>query len=156
LADFEAFDAASRGPLDALLLLYQLKSWHLASIGATVTLLALASDTFVQQSLRFPEMSLLGPATIPIAQNYSKYSLPTIDSAREVKQPFVPALYNGILVRDLSQSSSAVSASCSTGNCTFDTYASIAHCSACAEDTTLLSSSDLGLARPGESSVGGQ
>ncbi len=48
LDDFEAFDAASRGPLGAALLLCRLKFWHLASIGSVVTLLALPSDAFIQ------------------------------------------------------------------------------------------------------------
>ena len=155
LDDFEVFDAASRGPLGAVLLLCRLKFWHLASIGSTVTLLALASDAFIQQSLRFPEAPVNSTATIPIAQNYSKESKSPIDGDIEVEQSFVPALYNGILARDLSQSSSAVSASCSTGNCTFPPYASIAMCSACTEVTALLNSSELDPDKPGEASLGG-
>jgi Protein of unknown function (DUF3176) len=152
---FEVFDAASRGPLGAALLLFRLKFWHLASIGSVVTLLALASDAFIQQSLRFPETPVDSIASIPVAQNFTKNGRSTIDGAREVEQSFVPALYNGILARDLSQSTSAVSASCSTGNCTFPPYASIATCSACTEVTNLLNFTELEPTKPGEFYLGG-
>ncbi|KAF7510290.1 hypothetical protein GJ744_006786 [Endocarpon pusillum] len=155
LDDFEVFDAASRGPLGAALLLYRLKFWHLASIGSVVTLLSLASDAFIQQSLQFPEASVNSTAFILIAQSYSKGSDSPIDGAIEVEQSFIPALYNGILASDLSQSSSAVSPTCSTGNCTFLPYASLAVCSACTEVTALLNSSELDPAKPGEPYLGG-
>lgn len=155
LDDFEVFDAASRGPLGAVVLLYRLRFWHLASIGSLVTLLALASDAFIQQSLIFPEKSVQGIATIPIAQSYIKESHSAIDGDNEVEQSFIPALYNGILSRDLSQSSTAISASCPTGNCTFPPYATIAMCSACTEVTSLLNSSDLDPYVPGEAWLGG-
>lgn len=127
----------------------------MASVGSFVTLLALASDAFIQQSLRFPNTPVESIATIPIAQDYTKESYSPIDGANEVEQSFVPALYNGILPRDLNQSSSAVTASCSTGDCTFPPYASIAMCSACTEVTTLLNSSELEPYQPSEVSVGG-
>jgi Protein of unknown function (DUF3176) len=152
---FEVFDAASRGPLGAALLLFRLKFWHLASIGSVITLLALASDAFIQQSLRFPETPVDSIASIPVAQNFTKRGRSTIDAASEVEQSFVPALYNGILARDLSQSTSAVSASCSTGNCTFPPYASIATCSACTEVTNLLNFTELEPSKPGEGWLGG-
>jgi Protein of unknown function (DUF3176) len=141
LDDFELFDAASRGPLGAALLLYRLRFWHLASIGSIVTLLALASDAFTQQSLRYPERPVHSIATIPIAQSYGEKSYSVVDGDSEVDRSFIPALYNGILAKDISQSSSAMSVSCPTGNCTFPPYASIAMCSACTEVTSLLNSS---------------
>jgi hypothetical protein len=70
LSSFEAFDAASRGPGGALLLLgtAQIKSVsipnssemkslmsfsHLASLGATLSVLSLAFQPFVQQAISF-------------------------------------------------------------------------------------------------------
>jgi len=54
LQDFSVFGDASRGPLGAAQLLVRLRMWHLASLGAVVTLLALFSDTAVQASATFP------------------------------------------------------------------------------------------------------
>lgn len=54
LEDFQIFDVASRGPWGAVQLLFRLDFWHMASIGSLVTLLSLASDAFVQQSVSYP------------------------------------------------------------------------------------------------------
>lgn len=94
LDDFEVFDAASRGPFGAALLLYRLKLWDLASLGSLVTLLALASDAFIQQSLRFPTTAVDRLAT---ARNYTKKSVSPVSGTFDVDQPFIPALYNGFL-----------------------------------------------------------
>ncbi|KAJ9663702.1 hypothetical protein H2198_000714 [Neophaeococcomyces mojaviensis] len=51
LHSLQTFDDASRGPLGAIYLLADRKAWSIASLGAAVTLLALAYDPLVQQSL---------------------------------------------------------------------------------------------------------
>jgi hypothetical protein len=54
LLDFQVFDQASRGPWGSLLPLWRLRLRYIPSIGAFVTLLALASDAFIQQSVSYP------------------------------------------------------------------------------------------------------
>ena len=54
LLDFERFDAASRGPLGAVQILFCINGRAIiASVGATLTILALAMDPFVQQVISF-------------------------------------------------------------------------------------------------------
>ena len=68
LQTFQTLDAASRGPLSAATLLYELHFWHLASLGAAVTLLALASDPFVQQAVTYPVRQSNATAFIPFVK----------------------------------------------------------------------------------------
>jgi hypothetical protein len=54
LLDFWTFDQASRGPRGSLLLLWRLRLRYIPFIGVFVTLPALASDAFIQQSISYP------------------------------------------------------------------------------------------------------
>ena len=49
LCDLQLLDDASRGPLGALILLWNLRGRWLVSIGAIATILAIALEPFVQQ-----------------------------------------------------------------------------------------------------------
>lgn len=48
LLDFDFLDAASRGPLGCLRLLSRPKQWSVASLGATITVMALLMEPFLQ------------------------------------------------------------------------------------------------------------
>ena len=140
LGDFQTFDAASRGPLGAAQLLYRLKFWHLASIGSFVTLLALASDAFVQQSLSYPVRNVAqknGVATVPYTQGYTQHG-GAEGAAPYISPSMLAALYDGVFASNLTRSTSAVTPNCPTGNCTFPSFASMAVCSKCANVTSLL------------------
>lgn len=55
LMDIQRFDDASRGPLGAVILLWTMKVQAIvASLGAVITILALATDPFTQQVLSYP------------------------------------------------------------------------------------------------------
>lgn len=57
LSDLQVFDSASRGPLGALKLLWSLRfRAAAASCGAILTVLALATEPFVQQILTYPNL----------------------------------------------------------------------------------------------------
>ncbi|ERF71653.1 hypothetical protein EPUS_00642 [Endocarpon pusillum Z07020] len=134
LLHFQLFDAASRGPLGAASLLYQIHSWHLASIGAIVTLIALVSDAFIQQSVLYPSRTINETASVPFSQSYglvSTYRGRSQGYAYEVEQSMKAAIYNGIFYHNASVTGTGVSANCPTGNCTFPEYASLAMCSRC-------------------------
>lgn len=74
LADFHAIDGASRGPWDALLLLYRIKGRAMvASVGAFIVVASLAVDPFTQQVLSYP-------SRLNITQDYAKPSLPMVSS----------------------------------------------------------------------------
>lgn len=140
LGDFEAFDSASRGPLGAVKLLYRLKCWHLASIGSFVTLLALLSDAFIQQSVSYPLKTVAqrdGLATVPYTQNYTQIGGGDGEPAY-INQLMLAAVYAGVFSTKYGQTMSAVIPICTTGNCTFPAFASLAVCSNCANVTRLL------------------
>jgi hypothetical protein len=54
LSDIQTFDDATRGPWGALILLCSRSRRPLASLGAAITILALAYDMFLQQLVRYP------------------------------------------------------------------------------------------------------
>ena len=54
IKDMQVFDDASRGPWGSMTLLISLRARPVASIGALVTILALAFDPFVQLILTYP------------------------------------------------------------------------------------------------------
>lgn len=142
LQDFRVFDDASRGPLGAAQLLVRLRMWHLASLGAVVTLLALLSDTFVQASATFPSrISGVGEAWIPISTNYSLDGIqpPVIPTVDGVDPSMKSALYSGVLDGNTRTTSSLLTPECSSGNCSFPPYASLAVCSKCTNVTSRLS-----------------
>lgn len=139
LQDFQTFDMASRGPWGALQLLYRLKFWHMASIGSLVTLLSLASDAFVQQSVSYPLQVRLQKnttATIPYTQYFDSYE--SSPGSPHATQPLLAAIYDGVFSKNLTSSTSSIRGFCPTGNCTFPSYASLAVCSNCQNVTSFL------------------
>jgi Protein of unknown function (DUF3176) len=132
LQDFQIFDAASRGPWGSLQLLFRLKFWHMSSIGCLLTLISLASDAFVQQSVSFPlgvHTQHNSSATLPYSQHFDSYS--TASGAPFASQPLMAAVYDGVYSKNLTHSTSSITANCLTGNCIFPSYASLAVCSRC-------------------------
>ncbi|KAJ5432121.1 uncharacterized protein N7458_011277 [Penicillium daleae] len=70
----QSFDNARRGPLGALCLLFQHRGLSIASLGAIVTILAMALDPFVQQILSYPVQQTPGitaQATMSQAQTFA-------------------------------------------------------------------------------------
>ncbi|CAN9085497.1 unnamed protein product [Alternaria alternata] len=71
MIDFEIFDKASRGAWGSFLLLFHTKGRSLAALGAILTLLLLAVDTFFQQVTDLPERwELDGFGEIPRVVRY--------------------------------------------------------------------------------------
>jgi len=139
LYNFQVFDEASRGPYGATKLLYVLRFWHIASIGCVVTLIALASDSFVQQSLEYPfrDANINGVATVPFSQWYDLFGEATAVDVNP-EQSMKAAFYDGAFIADLSQTSASISPQCPTGNCTFPNYASLGICSQCRNVSSLV------------------
>jgi hypothetical protein len=54
-------DAASRGPLGSAILLLALRTRPLASLGAVITIFAVAFDPFIQQIIRYPSRYSVDP-----------------------------------------------------------------------------------------------
>jgi hypothetical protein len=55
MIDFEIFDKASRGAWGSFLLLFRTKGRSLAALEAILTLLLLATDTFFQEVIEYPD-----------------------------------------------------------------------------------------------------
>jgi len=70
LQDMQSFDNASRGALGSVTMLLSMPAGYLASLGAAVTILALAWDPFLQQIVNYPIRGVSAPsasASIPTA-----------------------------------------------------------------------------------------
>ncbi|KAJ9604920.1 hypothetical protein H2200_010309 [Cladophialophora chaetospira] len=138
LQDFALFNDASRGPLGAFQLLWRLRMWHIASLGAVVTLLALVSDVALQASATFPVHSTAsGDASIPISTSYNFSAIPAAAESIDDMDPSLKVAVFSSTVAGKSRSQfSAVTPRCSTGNCKFPPYATLAICSSCQNITT--------------------
>lgn len=125
LSDMQKFDDATRGPWGALMLLCSRSKRPLASLGAAITILALAYDTFLQQLVRYPVIYQSVPSDEATTKKATSLeatgNLTDWDSAR-------PAAWLdfGQLDRDPS---------CPTGNCTWPAFTSLGYCSKCAVTT---------------------
>lgn len=70
LLDFQAFDNASRGPTGSLMLLGKIRGFYLVSLGAVITVLAIAFGPFTQQIVTYPlHPHPSGNATTPLIFN---------------------------------------------------------------------------------------
>ncbi len=106
-----------------------------------MTVMALVSDAFVQQSVRYPLRKANNTATVPIGQYYDRYGAGeayprNID--RNIQQSVTAAIYDDALIANLSVTSAAINPQYPTGNCTFPTYASLAITSECLDVCTLI------------------
>lgn len=83
--DFEVFDKASRGAWGSFLLLLRTKGKSLAALGALLTVLLLAIDTFFQQVTDTPDRWKLEdlPATIPRTVWYEPKNIKVFESGVE-------------------------------------------------------------------------
>ncbi|KAK9777053.1 hypothetical protein AB5N19_12416 [Seiridium cardinale] len=144
--DIQTFDEASRGTWGSAKLLVVTRGVHLAKLGALITIILLAVDPFVQQVVTYqkePLISTLSNSTVPIASKYNDYAYGTIMAIKEPTMAMKAAINNGIYdMADEPQLDFPISATCTTGNCTWpSTYESLAVCTRCANTTSLITKS---------------
>ncbi|KAK2591151.1 hypothetical protein QQS21_011165 [Conoideocrella luteorostrata] len=143
LSDMEDFDNASRGPWGSLLFLLQARqSRHrpLASLGAVITIGALAIDPFSQQILRFKPCIRLqdgGVAVIPRTNNYTGGAILSRPGYAALDPRMTAAITLGALAAP-SNEGALLNFQCQTGNCTFPSdnqavFSTLGMCSACRE-----------------------
>lgn len=141
LLDFKTFDDASRGPYGAAQLLLTLREANIGLIGAFVMLCALVYEPFIQQTISTPLLPsyLSTNSSLPIATSYAAYGFggatQTVDN---IGLPMKAAIYDGIFYQNISATATAISPTCSTGNCTFEQYSSLYVCSQCVNVTSLI------------------
>ncbi|KAE9366582.1 hypothetical protein N431DRAFT_548413 [Stipitochalara longipes BDJ] len=147
LADFQKYDDASRGGLlSGFTLLWTLKGRNLASIGVLVSILSIAVSPITQQIITYP--TRLVPiqtgqlaASVGRSTYWDAYIDPPGYSAfgvfYDVDQPTRLALLSGMWTAP-NVTILPVSPVCSTANCTFPVYNSLALCSSVANVTDYL------------------
>ncbi|KAE8349942.1 hypothetical protein BDV28DRAFT_151407 [Aspergillus coremiiformis] len=124
LDQMQSFDNASRGPLGSITILFQHKACSLVSLGALITILALAFDPFMQQLLSYRIREITSPhdsATVKRNLHY-RLALPDLNVTK--------ALNAGIWTDNFH-----ITPTCPSGNCTWPTFPSVEFCSKC-EDIT--------------------
>ncbi|KAI9721228.1 MAG: hypothetical protein M1812_002389 [Candelaria pacifica] len=141
LQDFGNFDAASRGPWGAARMLFLLRRSHLASLGAFITIAALAMDPFAQQVIRYaPAPRVVSDHVSLPRTNYLQLAgARREDTAKDVWIPGIgretsSATYRGIW----GDTGLHVPYICPTGNCTFPPYQSLGVCTKHTNITGLL------------------
>ena len=153
LQDFQTFDSASRGPIGAFLLLLRLPYSALACLGSLTMIIALASDASIQASTSQPLRSRFSrDASVPVGQNFQQHT-----SGLIIDPLLLNALHTGVTNSEvlitnnmattfnpgnpgrlLNTMSNTILPSCSTGNCKFEPYASLAIQHRCLDMTEFL------------------
>lgn len=126
LRDLQTFDDASRGFSGAIVMLVAFWGQSLASIGAVITILAVAFDPFVQQLLAYPVRPVPRNLSSASTQQAAIFGVSGDDIA--TANSFVSAINAGIWT-DSSQF--ARNPICATGNCTWPVFKSVGWCSKC-------------------------
>lgn len=141
LQDLQLFDDASRGPWGAASLLFNLRARRLALLGAVITILTFLFDPFIQQVVVYPDRLVPAEvnATIARAQNYEArnegVTLPSV-----VDLSMKAAIYNGLFdIQDKAEL--GITHTCSSGNCTWSTFSSLAVCTRCVNITSYVEKS---------------
>lgn len=132
LLDFERFDAASRGPWGSLRVLFNVRLWSLGSLAAALTLATLAIEPCLQQIPTYPTRVVeVSGAKMARSTTYSD----TMSTAGDgngwtlglgTKGAGYTGLYGS------NKTATMYTPTCSTGNCTWPAYTSLAMCHACA------------------------
>ncbi|KAF8856529.1 hypothetical protein BDZ45DRAFT_594092 [Acephala macrosclerotiorum] len=140
LVDFETFDQASRGPIGGIKLLGTLRFRHLASIGAIISILGIATSPITQQIISYHERPILatsGPAALaPRSDLFMAYS-PLQGSIGVTDLSMQQAVMMG-LFNAANETITHTAPSCSTGNCTWPDFSSLGLCSKVANVTSFL------------------
>ena len=149
MIDFEIFDKASRGAWGSFLLLYRTKGRSLAALGAVLTLLLLATDTFFQQATDYPDRWALEyiNSSIPRVVRYEPFYTPEYLQGFETAfiDPALRPVVSQFMINNGTQPGSFANGtrpdipfSCPSSNCTWPEYDTLAVCSKCVEVSDLL------------------
>jgi len=135
LSDFDRFDSASRGPWGACGLIVKRPSNFLSTLGAVITVIAIAVDPFTQQVLHFYSCPIPDEgqtARIVRSNNYTTGS--GYSSMGTMLDPRMTGAFFQGLLNPFPNATVAVSMFCPSGNCTFThvddiAYSTLAMCS---------------------------
>ncbi|CAE6995425.1 hypothetical protein P3342_000109 [Pyrenophora teres f. teres] len=150
--DFEIFDKASRGAWGSVMLLCRTKGRSLAALGALLTVLLLAIDSFFQQVTDMPERwKLQGASSIPRSIQYTPSVVLAYDNTwddtpitqmnQDLKRALDPFFYDQNGTRPLATENgtqATIPLLCPTSKCEWPDYQSLGICSACEDVSYLL------------------
>ncbi|PYH42146.1 DUF3176 domain-containing protein [Aspergillus saccharolyticus JOP 1030-1] len=138
LNDLVLLDAASRGAVNAVLVLFRFLPRHLVTIGCFILVVAAAIAPFVQQVISITSQPIHAPAQSSIrvcnTSAYLDYGEGAGPGMNKVPLSTAGAIYTGLFQR-VSRNSHALTMTCPTGNCTFTPYQSLGLCQRCANIT---------------------
>ena len=137
LLDFHLLDGASRGPLGSFSLILSARRPDVAVLMAVVLVTAIATEPFVQQSVKFRGRNIASQLTalIPTASTYDAIQPGSTMGVPYPELPMMAAINSGIFDVDASATSNPLQADCASGNCTFPAYATLSVCSECVNVT---------------------
>ncbi|KAK1531655.1 hypothetical protein CPAR01_11304 [Colletotrichum paranaense] len=158
LMDFDRIDAATRGPLGSLRIIFRTRGAHAVQLGAILTLLAVALDPLAQQVIQVREGVVYTRSTQtdkgPLALNSGTqtYSMGTAQVTELSRQNSTTTEYwvstdtplsmQGAILNGLSKSRWEVEQEaliqCPTSNCTWDQFKSLGICHKCNDLTSEL------------------
>ncbi|KAJ0309417.1 hypothetical protein COL516b_002661 [Colletotrichum fioriniae] len=158
LMDFDRIDAATRGPLGSLRIIFRTQGAYAVQLGAILTLLAVALDPLAQQVIQVREGVVYTRSTQtdkgPLAlnsgtQTYSMGTAQVTESSSQnstTKEYWVstntPLSMQGAILNGLSKSRWEVEQEaliqCPTSNCTWDQFKSLGICHKCNDLTSEL------------------
>lgn len=130
LIDIQRYDAASRGPLGSLMIVFHHRAQSLVSLGAIIVVLLLAFEPFMQQIISYPALATVDESSSALASAPQLRSFyPTTVHESELLNSFTRGFF--------TDGDFDVSPQCSSGNCTWDTFPSIGICSRCTDVSTV-------------------
>ena len=144
LRDIQSFDDATRGPWGSTIMIFQHKALSLASLGATITILALAFDPFFQQILSFPLRQISSTTMFPKARQVRSISVitehgldpdPEINSTALKQQTAAYQAFQDALNTGIWSENFPLDVNCPSANCTWPLFKSVGFCSKCADVT---------------------
>ncbi|RAL12401.1 DUF3176 domain-containing protein [Aspergillus homomorphus CBS 101889] len=138
LNDLAVLDAASRGAVNAVFVLFRFLPRHLVTVGCFILVVAAAIAPFVQQVISITSQPIHSPTESSIrvcnTSSYVDYGEGAGPGMNKVPLSTAGAIYTG-LFQSAGPNSNAQSVTCSTGNCTFASYQSLGLCQRCANIT---------------------
>ncbi|KAH7091082.1 hypothetical protein FB567DRAFT_264387 [Paraphoma chrysanthemicola] len=130
LWDFHLFDAASRGPWGSFMLLLRTRMRHLVSLGALVTVLALAFEPFFQQIVTYPERLAQAGSGMAFAATTYIPDRPFLTRGQS-KSNSPMGMAVDIAFNMPNDTRGPPPSTCPTGTCTWPTYSTLGVCHEC-------------------------
>ncbi|OCK87643.1 uncharacterized protein K441DRAFT_622702 [Cenococcum geophilum 1.58] len=154
LGRFETFDNASRGVLGSISLLFALRFWHLASLGALITVLLLSMDTLIQNSISHTKDIVDHQAWVLRTNQYNTISKYPLGDGQPLPSNNVMATISGEMNWLNGTGAFSQRYYCGTGNCTFPKYQTLKAEHQCVDVTDRIIQSEGNYLHPYENEYG--